>query len=213
MLGHHCSHKQTCSVVDLLRENDLVRVVVDGLPWKSRVEDASQADVGLIDIAAPLPSVFAGQFNEVSTVEVLVSREQALFVLQATVVCVGACRIDTISLRIDSIQAIQRRSTPRLKTILDVCIRKVGSKEWECSKSVNIGIGGLLVTSIKCCNTQPDEILEVSIAQHGSSPILFTTRVIECVDVAQKHLMRLAVDSIDNENRLALYRLVQSKLE
>ena len=104
MLGHHCNHKQTCSVVGLLRENDLVRVVLDGLPWKSRVEDASRADVGLIDIAAPLPSVLAGQFNAGSTVEVLVSREDALFVMKATVVCVGTCRIHTISLCIDSIQ-------------------------------------------------------------------------------------------------------------
>lgn len=219
MLKNNCSSKQGCSVKGMLHENDVVQIVVDGYSWNSRVENASCANLGLVEVCLPVLPVLKGQIK-VSTpdtaVVLLVPSNEALFIMNATVVGTGVDKIKTITLRIDEVEAIQRRSTPRAKTVLPVSIRKAGSHDWEHTKSVDISTGGLHIASDNCSKISAGEMLDVTIAQRGSAPIVFAAKVVDCKDdskyAAQNNMMRLAIDNVDTRNWQALYRLVQPRL-
>jgi hypothetical protein len=217
MLKQNNNQKQVCSVEGLLKENDLIRIVVDGLPWKSRVENASRANEGIVQVAAPLVSIWPGQLKAGATVDVLSAEEQALFVMKATVV--GKCvdRVNTIVISIDSVEAVQRRIAPRAKVVLPVRVSEVGSTDWEFAKSINIGTGGMLIAAGSCNNIHLAQMLEVTIGPAGSNTIYCIAQVVGREERPKSgihsQLLRLSFEDIDNNNRLVLYRLVQSCLE
>jgi c-di-GMP-binding flagellar brake protein YcgR len=143
--------------------------------------------------------------------------KEALRIIHTTVVGTGAVGINTIKLKVNEVETIQRRGAPRAKAIVPVSIRKTGSRDWARTKSVDINTNGLRINASGSSDMESGQMLDVAITRLGSVPIVFCAKVVECKNeygqAAKTHMMRLSIDNIDTQNWQALYRLVQPRLE
>jgi|GEM_PF-2453224 len=220
MLKNSTNNERTCSVDGIFKENDVVQLVVDGISWNSRVENVSFANLGLLDVSEPVLPMLAEQIR-LSTpntkLVLIVKSKESLRLIHAIVVGTGTVGINTIKLKVNEVETIQRRSAPRAKATLPISIRKTGSRNWARTKSIDINTEGLRIKASGSSDMESGQMLDVAITRLGSVPIVFGAQVVECKNeygqVAKTHMMRLSIDNIDTQNWQALYRLVQPRLE
>ncbi len=196
-----------CSVQGLIRENALVKLVIDGRTYKSRIENAARASEGLMCIAAPLDLCEEAALG--ISIEVHVPTSQALLVISATVIGKFKDGVSVFALRAEKITPVQLRKNQRIKTTFPVSYRQRPAVDPESGETIDLSTSGILIRKLSGETIYPGTIVNVSLTPTQTCPIRFSALVVE----DGRKQFRLAIASIDSDNKLSLHRLCKSLID